>query len=90
MTPHFKKIPKNNTNDTDASNKTDGGNQTGNQTLKFMDRFMNNLYKITEEVTQPFRTKPTLQESLFGNEDKEEADDTAFFERFDKKRQQSC
>ena len=52
---------------------------------------MTNLYKITEEVTQPFRTKPTLQESLFGNEHHEEQDnDSTFFEKFDKKRQQSC
>lgn len=56
-----------------------------------MDRFMTNLYKITEEVTQPFRTKPTLQESLFGHEHHEEQDDdSTFFEKFDKKRQQSC
>lgn len=41
---------------------------------------MNNLYKITEEVTQPFRTKPTLHESLFGNEDNEMADDSVFFD----------
>ena len=42
---------------------------------------MSNLYKITEEMTQPFRTKPTLQESLF-----EVDDDAAFFEKFDRKR----
>ena len=52
-----------------------------------MDRLMTNLYKITEEVTQPFRTKPTLQESLFGNDHHEQEDDSTFFEKFDKKRQ---
>jgi hypothetical protein len=48
-----------------------------------MDRMMSNLYKLTEDMTQPFRTKSTLQESLFG-EDYDQ--DTAFFEKFDKKR----
>jgi hypothetical protein len=62
-------------------------NKTVNSTAPaFMDRLMSNLYKITEEMTQPFRTKPTLQESLF-----EVDDDSAFFDKFDRKRDgQSC
>ena len=84
LTPHFKKIPKpiNNTNDDDKKNQT-ANNGTNGTAPSFMDRMMSNLYKLTEDMTQPFRTKSTLQESLFG-EDYDQ--DTAFFEKFDKKR----
>jgi hypothetical protein len=84
LTPHFKKIPKpiNHTTDDDLKNKT----AVNGTAPSFMDRMMSNLYKLTEDMTQPFRSKPTLQESLF-----DEDDDFAFFENFDKKRLgQSC
>ena len=83
LTPHFKKIPKP-INQTDDGSKNDTA--VNGTAPAFMDRLMSNLYKLTEDMTQPFRTKPTLQQSLF-----DEDDDSAFFEKFDKKRLgQSC
>jgi hypothetical protein len=64
LTPHFKKIPRDNNHE---SNLQSGNPLTSPQS--FMDRFMTNLYKLTETMTQPFRKHDeTLQDSLLQQE----------------------
>jgi hypothetical protein len=76
LTPHFKKLQNVGLSSEHPNTKSPAES--------FMDRFMTNLYELTETMTAPFRGRKSMQESLYSN-DEEKQNDPKFFELFDKK-----
>lgn len=92
MTPVFKKIPpkpKNKTIDDDDNKKNNTNatllTTTSQKVYSILDNLMSGLYDLTEKVTSPFRTKPTLQESLFEEDDDSSIHDGPFFDKYNSK-----